>query len=65
MSERDDELGEWADSGPFSYGLQVEIDGPKCCRCSNFLYIFSLFCKNKWSVRNFAKLYICRRGPRR
>jgi hypothetical protein len=33
----------------------------------DFLYIFfiSRFCKNIWSARNFAKLYICRRGPRR
>jgi hypothetical protein len=32
-----------------------------------FFYIFFLsrFCKNIWFVRNFAKLYICRRGSRR
>jgi hypothetical protein len=32
----------------------------------NFLYIYlSRFCKNIWSATNFAKIYICRRGPRR
>jgi hypothetical protein len=30
-----------------------------------FIFFLSRICKNIWSVRNFAKLYICRRGPRR
>jgi hypothetical protein len=31
-----------------------------------FFYIYlSQFCKNIWSVTNFAKKYICRRGPQR
>jgi hypothetical protein len=36
-------------------------------RATNFFYIFILsrFCKNIWSVTNFAKIYIWRRGPRR
>jgi hypothetical protein len=30
-----------------------------------FIFFLSRFCENIWSVRNFAKLYIYRRGPRR
>jgi hypothetical protein len=27
-----------------------------------FIFILSRICKNIWSVTNFAKIYICRRG---
>jgi hypothetical protein len=30
-----------------------------------FIFNLSRFCKNIWSATNFAKIYICRRGPRR
>jgi hypothetical protein len=30
-----------------------------------FIFIFSRFCKNIWSVTNLAKIYIYRRGPQR
>jgi hypothetical protein len=30
-----------------------------------FIFILSRICKNIWPVTNFAKIYICRRGPRR
>jgi hypothetical protein len=30
-----------------------------------FIFILSRFYKTIWSVTNFAKIYICRRGPRR
>jgi hypothetical protein len=30
-----------------------------------YIYFFSQFWKNIWSLTNLAKIYICRRGPRR
>jgi hypothetical protein len=41
---------------------------PVLVRCKEsrgefFIFILSRFCKNIWSVTNFAKKYICRRGP--
>jgi hypothetical protein len=54
-------LDSWADTKQ-----NVWNAGPTFASYLNFyIFFLSLICKNIWSVRNFAELYICRRGPQR
>jgi hypothetical protein len=39
--------------------------GPPPIECDFSIYFLSRFCKNIWSARSFAKLYLCLNGPRR
>jgi hypothetical protein len=53
--ELDEEAMPFCDGGVFAGSEFIYI----------YLFILSQFCKNIWSVTNFAKIYICRHGPRR
>jgi hypothetical protein len=46
---------------------EANINDPEAerWRWEFFIFILSQLCKNIWSATNFAKIYICYRGPRR
>jgi hypothetical protein len=64
-AELDTKLGASGTSKSYSRERQRERGLPtERQRGFFYIFIFSRFCKNIWSVTNLAKIYICRRGPR-